>query len=135
MNVPAVARFTTLVAVVLASASLALAGTLHTGSWTKKTAKASGEWTIIEEDGGRFIELSDSFKTKNAPDLALYVSPLSVGELKNKNAEQGAVKIAQLTSHKGAQRYELPADLDLAEFTSVMIHCKKYTKLWCASAL
>ena len=130
----AFAALLTLALSFIATPALA-AETLHTGEWTRKTQKASGTWSIVEEDGTRFIDLSADFKTKKAPDLAIYFSPKTVEELTNTNAEEGAVKLAPLESPKGSQRYEIPASIDLGEYTSVMIHCKKYTKLWCAAAL
>lgn len=118
-----------------AGAAALAADTLHEGAWTKKTQKASGTWSIVEEDGARFVVLSDEFKTKKAPDLKLFVSPKTVKELKNKNATEGSAFIAQLTSHKGGQRYEIPSSIELDDYTSIIIHCEKYTKLWCAAEL
>ena len=100
------------------------------GTWTKKSQKISGTWTI--EDGK--ISFSD-FSTRNAPDLIILLSPLTVDELNNKNADQGAVFIAKLNSNKGDQVYTLPSDLDLSAFESIIIHCQQYTKLWGAAPL
>ena len=129
----AIAALTTVA--LLSLVAPALAATLHSGTWTKKSASAEGTWTIVEEDGVRYVDLSADFKTKNAPDLKLFFSPKPVSELKNKNATDDALFLTLLTSHEGAQRYEIPASVDLSAYTSILIHCEKYTKLWCAAPL
>ncbi len=112
------------------------AETLHEGTWTKKNYKASGTWSIVEEDdGSRFVVLSDDFKTRNAPDLKLFLSPRTVEDLENGNATSGSFFIAELKKNKGGQRYKLDDSVDLSEFESIIIHCEKYTKLWSAAAL
>ena len=120
--------------VLLAGAGIA-AEVLYSGGWTKKTYKINGTWSIEKDGDKTLLKLSDDFKTRRAPDLKIFFSPLSVDQLKNKNAIQDAYFLAPLESNKGGQTYELPADLDLGKYTSVIIHCEAYTKLWGASAL
>ena len=105
-------------------------------TWQRKSRKVSGQWQIIEtSDGNRFLELGDDFRTSGAPDLKIYLSELSADEVANDTAEPSGTLIAPLESTRGAQRYEIPADLDLSGFQSVLIHCRQFTKLWAASAL
>ncbi|MEM7384595.1 MAG: DM13 domain-containing protein [Verrucomicrobiota bacterium] len=100
------------------------------GTWTKKSHAIKGSWKIANSQ----ITLTD-FSTKKAPDLKIFLSPLTVGELKNKNALKGAKLISKLKSHKGTQTYAIPKGVDLSQYKTVIIHCEKYTKLWGASAL
>ena len=110
---------------------------LYEGSdWVKKSRKVQGAWRIIEEaDGSMVLELADDFKTSGAPDLKIYLSTLSADEVASATAEAEGVLIAPLDSTRGAQRYDLPSDIDLADFQSLIIHCRQYTKLWAASPL
>ena len=103
------------------------------GSWQKKNFAASGTWTL--DAAARTLTLSSDFATKDAPDLKLFLSPLGVGEVNNSNATQGAVLIAALRSHRGAQTYRLPDGVDLGDFRSLLIHCERYSKLWAATEL
>ncbi len=105
------------------------------GTWTKKSQKIKGAWKIVETAEGRFLELDDAFKTRKAPDLKLFLSPLEAGEVNAKNATSGSVLIAPLKKAKGAQRYELPVDLNLDDYQTLVLHCEAYTKLWGVSAL
>ncbi|MEM8988551.1 MAG: DM13 domain-containing protein [Pseudomonadota bacterium] len=105
------------------------------GTWTKKSFKIQGGWSIVEKDGAYVVKLDEAFRTKNAPDLKIFLSPLSVSDLKNKNAIDGAVFVEKLASNKGAQTYEIPAGTDLSQFQSIIIHCEAYTKLWGAATI
>lgn len=108
---------------------------LHSGEWSKVSFKASGTWRIVQKDAKRFIELSSDFKTRNAPDLKIFLSSAPADTLTGRNATDSSVLVSELNSNRGAQRYELPEDLDLADFSSIMIHCERYTKLWSVSDL
>jgi len=104
-------------------------------TWTKRYQKIHGTWKIVETDDGRFLELDEKFKTRRAPDLKLFLSPRIDGDVTPQNAVAGSVLIAKLKKAKGAQRYALPADLNLSDFETLVLHCEQYTKLWGVSPL
>ncbi|MEM1398017.1 MAG: DM13 domain-containing protein [Pseudomonadota bacterium] len=108
---------------------------IASGTWSKVSFKSSGQWSIVERDGKRYIELSDDFRTRNAPDLKIFLSPKAAGSLDGKNATDGSFRVAELSSNKGGQSYELPDDLDLSAYETVIIHCEAYSKLWSVSSL
>lgn len=101
-----------------------------TGTWSKKANAIKGSWKI--ENHQLALE---GFSTKGAPDLKIFLSPLSASELNNKNATKGAKLVAKLKSPKGNQAYALPKDLDLSKYKTILIHCEKYSKLWSVSSL
>ncbi|MEL6368755.1 MAG: DM13 domain-containing protein [Pseudomonadota bacterium] len=104
-------------------------------TWTKRSQKIKGTWNIVQTDAGTFLELDDAFKTRKAPDLKLFLSPLAADDVNANNATSGSVLIAKLKKAKGAQRYEIPSDIDLSQFQTLVLHCEAYTKLWGVSAL
>ncbi len=108
-------------------------GTIASGSWTKKSFKSSGTWTIYQEDGSTFVSLSDDFKTRKAPDLKIFLSPLSASSATGRNATDGAVLISSLENNRGGQVYKIPSSVNIADFNSILIHCEAYSKLWSAS--
>ena len=120
--------FTSLITLV-AITGLTQAGTLKSGSWTKKENKIAGTWKITEEGGSMKLVITD-LKTKKAPDLKIYFSPKSISSVTAKTATSGSFFLKQLSSHKGSQTYALPSGFDLSKYKSVLIHCEKYTKLW-----
>ena len=111
------------------------AKTLHSGSWTKKTNKISGGWSIVEKGGKRYVVLDKKFKTRKAPDLKIILSPTATKDLKNGNAMKKAVVVSLLKSPKGAQSFEIPPRVKLDSYRSIAIHCEKFTKLWGAAPL
>lgn len=105
------------------------------GTWTKRYQTIKGSWSIVETSEGRFLELDDKFKTRKAPDLKLFLSRNAPADVTPENAVDSSVLISKLRKAKGAQRYELPAELDLDEFSTLVLHCEQYTKLWGVSEL
>lgn len=104
--------------------------TVHAGTWSKKTYSASGTWKIVKNGDDHFVVLDSKFKTKKAPDLKLFLTKSSASTLTGKNATKDSVRIAKLTSHKGAQRYKLPKGTSPADYKTLIIHCEQYSKLW-----
>lgn len=107
----------------------------QSGTFAKKKYKVNGNWSVIQRDGQTFIKLSDDFKTKNGPDLKIFLSPKSVSDVNGKNATTGSVNLGALTSNKGAQEYQVPDGINLADFNSVLVHCEAYSVLWGAGDL
>ncbi len=109
---------------------------LHKGVWTKKSFKSSGDWSIVQTaDGAIYVKLSDDFKTRRAPDLKIFLSPHAADDATGGNATDGALLVAELSSNRGGQAYEIPAGADLARFQSILIHCEAFSKLWSAADL
>ncbi|MEP1231227.1 MAG: DM13 domain-containing protein [Litorimonas sp.] len=126
---PAFAQTTTEVAVVEA------VKTVENQEFFKKKYRIKGTWSLTERDGKHFITFSDDFKTKNGPDLKIFLSPKSTADVNGKNAIDGAVNIGVLKSNKGSQEYEIPADVNLSQFSTVLVHCEAYSILWGGGAL
>lgn len=110
--------------------AVAMAEKVRSGSFEKSKFKIKGDWQIVEENGQTIFRLSDDFKTKNGPDLKLFLSRKAVGDVTGKTATNDAVKLSVLRSNKGSQDYVIPADVDLSQFRSILIHCEAYSKLW-----
>ena len=120
--------------VVFASLVLFNTASAQSGSWSKKNYSVSGKWEIVKDKSGHVLKLT-GFKTRSAPDLKLFLSPLSVGSINGKNATQGAVRIAKLKSAKGDQTFRLPASVDPGKFKTLLLHCEKFQKPWAGGTL
>jgi hypothetical protein len=106
-----------------------------TKPFTKKKYKIKGSWSLIQRDGQNIIKFSDDFKTKNGPDLKIFLSPQSIEQASGKTAVNDAINLGELKSNKGAQEYVIPAGTDLSLFNSVLVHCEAYSVLWGGGAL
>ena len=83
---------------------------------------AVGSATIYAlPDGSRLLRFQD-FRSKNGPDLHVFLSmeaPTSTfGGL-----GENAVDLGELKGNVGNQNYEIPADVDLSQYRSVVIYC------------
>lgn len=99
-------------------------------TFVKKRYTIHGSAKVKDENGQKKLIFSDDFKTKNGPDLKVYLSKHSIEALSSQDVDQNAVRLSVLKSHKGSQSYIIPDDLNLDNFKSVVIQCEAYTVLW-----
>lgn len=125
---------------VMSGHSLAADGTVAEGSltgafssWGKSSLK--GDWKIVTEGEQTFIELADNFRAKSGPDVKIFLSPLAADEINGDNAAEGSVFIHLISNFKGQNRIEIPAEVDLSQYKSLVFHCEEYSKLWGQSPL
>ena len=109
--------------------------TLKKGDWDRQNKSIKGTWEIIQKSDGNYIVFSDDFKTKKAPDLELFLSKKSAKDINKKKVVQEAVSISKLKSHKGKQSYKLPSNINIEDFSSLIIHCRDYNIFWGAGNL
>jgi hypothetical protein len=97
--------------------------------------KGIGTATLYQLPDGRHILRFEGFTVTNGPDLFVYLSghaaPRSSGELH----AIADFEVARLKGNVGDQNYELPAELDLAQFQSVVIYCKRFTTVFSTATL
>jgi len=103
---------------------------LARGEWSGVNFPIRGSWEIVSQDGVRIIRFDKNFKTRKGPDLKVYLSPDPLALVKERNVASRSFEIAALAAHRGAQQFEIPPHLDLAEYRSLLIHCKAYAHLW-----
>jgi len=106
------------------------ADVVDSGAWTKKQYKIKGDWELDVSGDQTIIRFSNKFKTKSGPDLKVFLSKKEVKDVTGRNATEDAVMVAVLKSNKGAQEYVLPANIDINDYESLLIHCEAYSVLW-----
>jgi len=99
-------------------------------SFVKKRYNIKGTWNVTEKDGQKVIEFNDDFKTKGGPDLKIYLSSNAISDLNSGDVEGTSLKLSVLKSNKGAQSYIIPAEVNLSDYKSVVIHCEAFSVLW-----
>ncbi|WP_435625483.1 DM13 domain-containing protein [Flagellimonas sp.] len=120
--------------VMLSSISM-VSQTTSKGTWQKQNKSISGHFEIEKANDATYIVLSDDFKTKSAPDLKLFLSKKRVSDITGKNATKDAVLISELKKTKGGQRYKVPSNVQLVNYTSLIIHCEQYSIFWGGGAI
>jgi hypothetical protein len=77
-------------------------------------------------DGGRVIHLERSFEVGPGPRFHVYVSDRA-DVLSNADFEaSNTIDLGRLKAFKGSQNYNLPLDLELSAYKSVVIWCKEF---------
>lgn len=98
--------------------------------FVKKRYSIHGSAKVENIGGKSHLIFSDDFKTKNGPDLKVYLSKKSIDSLSASDVDENAVRLSVLKSHRGEQSYVIPDEIRLDEFESVVIQCEAYTVLW-----
>jgi len=107
---------------------------LARGDFVSLDHATTGTVRVLElADGRRFVRL-EGFETENGPDLFVYLSANPAG------GSEGAFDdahhdLGRLQGNIGDQNYEIPADLDLAPFASVVIWCDRFDSAFGAADL
>jgi len=113
-----------------ATASVTVAAELPSGNFIKKKKKLKGAWEVVQRGDKTFIVFGDDFRAANGPDLKIFLSPSTVSDVTGKTAVNGSLNIGELKATKGTQEYEVPAGVNLADYSSVLVHCEAYSILW-----
>ena len=138
ITIQSIALFLTLlisISPVFASGTTLNSGSLDANFSSWGSPSIQGDWKIIEADGKHFIQLSDNFKAKEGPDVKIFLSPLASSDITGKNAADGSAFVKLVTNFEGHSRIEIPANIDLSLYQSLVFHCEQYSKLWGTSSL
>jgi Electron transfer DM13 len=103
-----------------------------TGEFRGLAHGTSGTARVVTLEGGKRILRIEDLDTDNGPDLVVYLSPQPAD---GNGFGNGAVNLGRLKGNKGSQNYELPADVDPANFGSVVIWCKRFSVAFGAAPL
>lgn len=99
--------------------------TLASGAFIARDHPAEGTASVLTDGSPqRFLRFTE-FATDNGPDLNVYLSTAEP------DADSGAfdddfVDLGELSGNVGDQNYEIPADVDLSRFNSVVIWCVRF---------
>jgi hypothetical protein len=105
---------------------------LKTGTFVAGEAPTEGTVRIVSEDGQNYLELDQSFSTSDrGPDLYVILhrfdDVLGSTEPPAYPLQEGDyVVLAPLQEFTGAQRYLIPADVNVDEYKSAVIWCRQF---------
>jgi hypothetical protein len=114
---------------------------IKSGNFQSGEHPTQGQVRIVTENGKSFLELDREFKTSTSgPDLVvvLHRSNNVLGSTKPPAyplKEGEYVVLAPLQKFNGAQRYSIPAEVDLKNFQSAVIWCRKFNATFGAATL
>ena len=96
----------------------------------------SGRVRVVSQpDGSRLLAIED-LDTSDGPDLRVWLTDAEVSEDGWRVFDDGRyVDLGELRGNKGNLVYELPREVDLADYQSVSIWCERFSVSFGAAAL
>lgn len=119
----------------------AKATTVKSGSFASGEHFTQGTVRIVTQNDTAFLELGRGFKTSEmGPDLVVILHRSSdvLGSTKPPSyplKEGDYVFLAPLQKFSGVQRYAIPTNINLAEYKSAVIWCRKFNATFGAARL
>jgi hypothetical protein len=105
------------------------------GSFYNLAHLSSGEAAVHQlADGARILRLQN-FSVDNGPDLYVYLVPIDPVPNASGSDIPGYYSLGRLKGNIGDQNYEIPADLDLSQYKSVVIWCQAFAVPFAAAPL
>ena len=110
------------------------------GSFVDGEHPTAGMVTLVNEGGQYYLEFAGDFKTDPGPDLfvILHEDADVIGSTAppaHAIAEGSYVNIAPLEATTGAQRYAIPEAVDVSQYRSVAIWCRRFNATFGAATL
>lgn len=99
--------------------------TLASGTFVDRSHPAEGTALVLNDGSAqRFLRFED-FATDNGPDLNVYLTSADADAPADQFDDQ-FVDLGDLKGNIGSQNYEIPADVDLEVFDTVVIWCVRF---------
>ena len=88
--------------------------------------ETKGTATVYQlADGKRVLRFTD-FETSNGPDVQVYLGMAADATDNATVTNSGFVSLGPIKGNRGAQNYDLPADLELGKIHSVTVWCRRF---------
>ena len=94
-----------------------------------------GTATVYQLEDGNNILRFENFEVLNGPELHVYLSPIDPVPDTIGIELEGAIDLGLLKGNIGSQNYELPSDLDISQYKSVVIWCQPFRVPFNAASL
>jgi hypothetical protein len=113
---------------------------LRSGEFVDGEHPTQGTVRIVKQNNQRLLELDQTFTSTSGPDLVVILHRLAdvIGSTTPPAfpiKEGDYVLLAPLKSYSGTQSYLIPVSLNLDDFKSVAIWCRRFNATFGAAAL
>lgn len=100
-------------------------------TWVSREHKTTGEVLLTRDEAGKTYVRFENLNTSNGPDLKVYIAK----SLSENGTPSNFVNLGDLTANKGNANYEVPANIDIAEYSYVVIWCKRFSVSFADAAI
>jgi hypothetical protein len=98
---------------------------LAAGSFVGHAHPTSGDVTVLTDGSPQRFLRFENFETDNGPDLNIYLSNSSA-DAENGTFDDDFIDLGDLKGNIGPQNYEIPEDVDLSIYDTVVIWCVRF---------
>lgn len=100
---------------------------LSAGSFIDRSHPTSGR-AVVLNDGStqRFLRFEDDFTSDNGPDLNVYLTAGVTADGDAGQFDDDFVDLGDLKGNIGSQNYEIPVDVDLDRYNTIVIWCVRF---------
>jgi hypothetical protein len=99
---------------------------LYSGKFHEVAHPAKGIATVYKLPDGKHILRFTEFEVSNGPDVVVYLSAVDDANDNDSVKNSKFISLGSIKGNIGDQNYELPGDLDLNIYRSVVIWCKRF---------
>lgn len=99
---------------------------LSSGNFYGVAHETQGIATIYNLAAGKRVLRFSNFETSNGPAVKVYLASAKSPKDNDAVTQQGYVSLGPIKGNKGDQNYDIPADINLAEYGSVVIWCERF---------
>lgn len=99
--------------------------TLVSGSFVGRSHPAEGAALVLTDGTDERVLRFEDFATDNGPDLDVYLSA-APADADEGDFDDDFVNLGDLKGNIGSQNYEIPPDVDLARYQTVVIWCVRF---------
>lgn len=100
--------------------------TLGTGMLVDHEHSGTGTATVLSDGTQTFLRFEDDFAIDNGPDLNVYLVRGADAEGDPGLFDDDFIDLGDLKGNIGAQNYELPAGVNIDEYSTVVIWCVRF---------
>jgi hypothetical protein len=108
--------------------------TLSAGELRSRDHTTTGAVRVLELAGGERVLRFEDLDTSNGPDLRVYLTATPSGG-EESAFDDDYVELGRLKGNQGDQNYDIPAGVDLARLTGVVIWCDRFDSAFGAADL
>ena len=110
--------------------------TLIEGSFVDRSHPGSGLAKVLNDGTEQRFLRFEEFETDNGPDLFVYLTRAdAVADAGAFGVDGDFVNLGRLKGNVGEQNYEIPVDVDLSEFDTVVVWCDRFSVAFTAADL
>jgi hypothetical protein len=104
------------------------------GTFVSRAHPSSGTAIVITDGSQTFLRFED-FETDNGPDLFVYLVAGATADAGEGVFDDDFVDLGRLKGNIGAQNYEVPPDVDLSRYRTVVVWCRRFSTAFGAADL